>query len=360
MQLLALAGGLRSRGWETVAVLPSRGSLAEHLETAGAQVVVHPLAVLRRRLLTPPGLVQLLDEARRDRRVLADLARGCALVHSNTSVIVGRVPAVPHVIHVREIYAGAAGGLAARAWPLWRRRLLQADARICVSGAVAGQFNSGDNEWGPGTHVIHDGLTRALSRLAPAMRERVPTTPFRVAVLGRIADWKGQDVLIRALAEPPLAEIGAVAVIAGDAYPGERAPDIRALASALHVQDRVEFLGFTPDPDKVLASVDAVAVPSTRPDPLPNSAIEALAAGLPVVAASHGGLPEIVRDRSTGILVRPGDPAALAKALRELADDPGRREQMGQAAAHDVRERFGLERMLDEVEGVYATLGVRR
>jgi glycosyltransferase involved in cell wall biosynthesis len=66
-----------------------------------------------------------------------------------------------------------------------------------------------------------------------------------------------------------------------------------------------------------------------------------------------------VRDRSTGLLIRPGDPAALAKALRELADDPQRRAAMGQAAAADVRERFGKERMLDEVEGVYASLGLR-
>jgi glycosyltransferase involved in cell wall biosynthesis len=181
-----------------------------------------------------------------------------------------------------------------------------------------------------------------------------------VAVLGRIADWKGQDVLIRSLAEPALAEIGAQAVIAGDAYPGEPAPDIRALADQLGVSDRVEFTGFNPNPESILASVDAVAVPSTRPDPLPNSAIEALAAGLPVVAANHGGLPEIVRDGRTGMLVRPGDPTALAKALRQLADDPERRARMGQAAATDARERFGLERMLDEVEGVYATLGVTR
>jgi glycosyltransferase involved in cell wall biosynthesis len=237
---------------------------------------------------------------------------------------------------------------------------MQADARVCVSAAVAEQFNGGDQGWGHGTFVVHDGLPRTASWILPAMREKVRTAPFRVAVLGRIADWKGQDVLIRSLAESFLAEIGAVAVIAGDAYPGERAPDIRGLATALGVQDRVEFLGFTATPDKVLASVDAVAVPSTRPDPLPNSAIEALAAGVPVVAANHGGLPEIVRDRATGLLVRPGDPTALAKALRELADDPERRARMGEAAAKDARERFGLERMLDEIEGVYATLGVKR
>ena len=254
---------------------------------------------------------------------------------------------MPHVVHVREIYAG----LAPRAWPLWRRRLMQADARICVSGAVAEQFGG----YGAGTHVVHDGLTRSFARSESASNRR-----FAIAVLGRIADWKGQDVLIRALAEPALAEIGAVAVIAGDAYPGEAGPDIGALARTLGVHDRVQFAGFVHDPATVLASVDAVAVPSTRPDPLPNSAIEALAAGLPVVATNHGGLPEIVRDGATGLLVRPNDSAALAKALRQLADDPDRRARMGEAAAADARERFGLERMLDEVEGVYATLGVRR
>jgi glycosyltransferase involved in cell wall biosynthesis len=364
-------------------VLPERGELAERLEAAGVELTVQPLAVLRRRLLNPRGLGRLAADVMRERRALAELARGASLVHSNTSVILGggaaaKAVSVPHVVHVREIYDGAATGLAARAWPIVRGRLMQAHARICVSVAVAEQFAEGDRNFSSGTHVLHDGLTR-IPRAHPArgadrrtdpdardtggaLRDELHIGPdtFVVAVLGRIADWKGQDVLVRALAEPALAEAGAVGLIAGDAYPGEAAPDIAGLAAALGVTDRVRLLGFRRDPGDVLAAVDVVAVPSTRPDPLPNSAIEALAAGRPVVAAAHGGLPEIVRDRATGLLVRPGDPAALAKALRELADDPERRAAMGRAAAADARERFGLERMLDEVEGIYATLALRR
>jgi glycosyltransferase involved in cell wall biosynthesis len=289
---VALAGGLRARGWETVAVLPDRGDLASRLEGADVEVVVHPLAVLRRRLLEPSGLIRLALAARRERTTLERLAHAAAVVHSNTSVMVWRPRGVAHVVHVREIYAGAGAGLTARAWPLWRRRLMRADARICVSGAVADQFNSSDQGWGDGTFVVHDGLARGEQyRPAHRMGGQDRIAPFRVAVLGRIADWKGQDVLIRSLAEPFLADIGAVAVIAGDAYPGERAPDVEALA---------------------------------------------------------------------GLLVRPGDHVALANALRKLADDPERRARMGAAAAGDARERFGLERMLDEIEGVYASLGVRR
>jgi glycosyltransferase involved in cell wall biosynthesis len=343
-------------------VLPERGELAARLEAAGVEVEIEPLAVLRRRLLTPSGLLTLAASTRRERSALATAARGAALVHSNTSVILGGQAAagsagIPHVMHVREIYAGAASGLAARAWPLWRRRLMQANARICVSASVARQFDD--------AVVVHDGVPRpggVPSRGVPKVTPSAGQTGdrFSVAVLGRIADWKGQDVLVRALAEPELAEIGAVGVIAGDAYPGEVAPDIAALAAQLGVADRVRLLGFVADPREVLASVDAVAVPSTRPDPLPNSALEALAAGVPVVAAAHGGLPEIVRDGTTGLLVTPGDHVALARALRRLADDPHARTRMGEAAVADARARFGIERMLDQVEAVYRSLGATR
>jgi glycosyltransferase involved in cell wall biosynthesis len=97
-------------------------------------------------------------------------------------------------------------------------------------------------------------------------------------------------------------------------------------------------------------------VASTEPDPLPNAALEAAAAGRSVVAAAHGGLPEIVRDGETGVLVAPGDPAALADALVALRDDPARRAAMGAAAAADVRERFAAPRLVDEVQGLYDEL----
>ena len=106
----------------------------------------------------------------------------------------------------------------------------------------------------------------------------------------------------------------------------------------------------------MLDAVDAVAIPSTRPDPFPNAALEAAAAGVPVVAAGHGGLPEMLRDGETGVLVPPGDPAALAVALRALADDPARARALGDAAAADVATRFTAERMLAAVHSEYDAL----
>jgi glycosyltransferase involved in cell wall biosynthesis len=364
LQLLALASGLRRRGCETAAVLPERGELAARLEATGVEVAVHPLAVLRRRLTTPAGLATLARDARREGDALAGFARGAALVHSNTSVILGggraaRAAGVPHVVHVREIYEGAGGKLGALAWPLMRRRIQAADARICVSGAVARQFEAG------ATHVVHDGLTRLPGASAAADARSalgIAADAFVIAVLGRVADWKGQDVLARALALPALADIGAVGLVAGDAYPGEedRAPALDRLRDELGLGDRLRLLGFHDNPGEVIAAADVMAVASTRPDPFPNSALDALAAGRPVVASNAGGLPELVRDGETGVLVPSGDHVALANALRSLAEDPARRELMGAAAATDAAARFSAEAMLDGVEAVYAELGVTR
>lgn len=354
-QLLALASGLDRSRFSPVAVLPERGELAGPLEEAGVETVVAPMRILRRAELGPRATWSLV---RRDGRELESIARarGAALVHSNTSVIVSgrrlaRRLAIPHVQHVRELYPQVP-----LAWPLWRRRLLTADRLLCVSQAVAAQFRGSQR-----AVVVYDGLPlatrrgdRAEARAALGFAEDT----FAVAVLGRVSAWKGQDVLARALAEPPLASIGAVGLVAGSPWPGVDRPaaELERLRQELGLGDRLRELGFHADVEALLSAVDAVAVPSTRPDPFPNSALEAAAAGVPVVAAAHGGLPEMLRDGETGALVTPGDPAALASALRSLADDPVRARRMGDAAAADVGSRFTAERMLSAVQTEYDAL----
>jgi glycosyltransferase involved in cell wall biosynthesis len=146
-----------------------------------------------------------------------------------------------------------------------------------------------------------------------------------------------------------------VGVLAGSVWPGaeERRERVLRLAEELRVRDRLVVAGFRDDTDSVLGAADVVAVPSTQPDPLPNAALEAAAAGCVVVAAAHGGLPEIIRDGDTGRLVPPGDADALARALAELIDAPAERERLGAAAAADVRERFAPERLLGALDALY-------
>lgn len=363
LQLLALAGGLDRSRFTPVCVLPERGELAGLLEERDAEVLVRPLAVLRRGLLHPRGLASLAAALRRDRRELGALARErrTAIVHANTSVVLGgdaaaRAAGAAHVVHVREIYTGSAAGAAGGMWPLLRRRLERADALACVSGAVAAQFRRR-------AHVVHDGLLRIPERVPREKARRaldIPADTFTVALLGRISDWKGQDLLAAALAEPELAQRGAIGLVAGDPFPGNEhvERELRAFAERLGLGGRLRLLGFRDDIETVLGAADAVAVPSTRPDPLPNSALEAAAAGLPVVAAAHGGLTEIVRNGVTGVLVPPDDHVTLAAALEDLASDPALAQRLGSAAAADARERFALPRMLDEVQALYERVGL--
>jgi glycosyltransferase involved in cell wall biosynthesis len=254
-------------------------------------------------------------------------------------------------MHVREMYPAYPV-----LWPLLRWRLSRADRLACVSQAVACQFNDSKRAL-----VIYDGVPRHIERAdrhAARSSLGLDSDRFVVALLGRVSDWKGQDVLARALAEPALAEIGAVGLIAGDPWRGAAGEMLRLeqLHTELDLGDRLRGLGFLDDVGTILGAADAVAVPSTRPDPFPNSALEAAAAGVPVVAAAHGGLPEMLRDGETGLLVEPGDPVALAEALRDLADDRERSRRIGAAASADVAERFPPERMLERIQQIYDEL----
>jgi len=330
------------------------GELREDLQAAGVEVLVRPLAVLRRAGLRARGLARIGAQLARDAGGLARLARGrgVALVHTNTSVTLGGAPAarlarVPHVWHVREIYSGFD-----HFWPAYRRLLLSADALPCVSEATRAQLGAGRGL------VVHDGLAMAPQRAERASARAalgLDADAFVVAILGRISSWKGQDVLIGALADPALSDADTIALLAGDPWPGEerRLDELRGLAGALGVTERVRFAGFRPDVANVYGAANVIAVPSTRPDPLPNSALEAAAAGCCVVAADHGGLPEILADGRTGRLVAPGDSAALAAAISQLREDPRQRARLGAAAAADVRARFGAERMLARTQELY-------
>jgi glycosyltransferase involved in cell wall biosynthesis len=306
--------------------------------------------VLRRELLSPRGLVRLAQDHREMRPALERLvkAQRVDIVHANTSVILGLRGIAPRLVtHVREIYPPTPV-----AWPLHRRAILGSDRVVCVSEAVHAALGTAS----PHVRVIVDGLGVQPER-APRREARLalglPPDAFVVAVLGRISSWKGQEVLARALAESPLADRGAIGVVAGDAWPGQEQHESALRDAGAAAGDRLRLVGFREDVATVYGAADVIAVPSTRPDPLPNSALEAAAAGCCVVAAAHGGLPEIVRDGVTGRLVAPDDHRALATTLAALADDPAARDRLGAAAASDAQARFAPALLAGRIGALY-------
>jgi glycosyltransferase involved in cell wall biosynthesis len=166
-------------------------------------------------------------------------------------------------------------------------------------------------------------------------------------VLGTAANlepWKGVDVLLNACAraEAPLA-----LEVFGD---GAERTSLESRAARLDVAAR--FHGFVADLPERLGRLDLFVLPS-RGDNLPLAVMEAMAAGLPVVATRVGGVPELVADGETGLLVEPDDPAALAAAIDDLARDPARRRAYGDAGARRMRERFAPEAVAERMLALY-------
>ena len=173
----------------------------------------------------------------------------------------------------------------------------------------------------------------------------------RIAMVACLREEKRIDVLIsaapRILSRHPDAEF----MIVGD---GSCRDGLVALAQKLGVTDRVKFLGHRDDVPALLTQADLFVLPS-RSEAFPNSIIEAMASGLPVVASAVGGIPELVADGKTGRLVPPGNPAALAGAVLDLLDAPERAEEFGRAGRAQIEQTYSFHRMVGQMEALYLT-----
>jgi glycosyltransferase involved in cell wall biosynthesis/peptidoglycan/xylan/chitin deacetylase (PgdA/CDA1 family) len=194
--------------------------------------------------------------------------------------------------------------------------------------------------------VIPNGID--LSLFPP--REYSPR-PRRIAMVACLREEKRIDVLIaaapRVLARHPDAQF----VIAGD---GSCRDELVALARTTGVFESFRFLGHSEDVPAVLAGSDLFVLPS-RSEAFPNSIIEAMAAGLPVVATNVGGIPELVADGRTGRLVPPDNAEALAAALIDVLAQPDRAAELGRAGRRDIEQTYSFDRMVDQFETLYLT-----
>ena len=201
--------------------------------------------------------------------------------------------------------------------------------------------------------VVHDGTGPALPE-----EGKGPHSEFRIGLVGRISPWKGQHIFVQAAAlvnqrfpEARFFIIGA-ALFGEDQYDQE----VRRLPGQLGIQDNVEFTGFRDDIKHAIAELDLLVHASTKGEPFGQVIIEGMAAGKPVVATNGGGVPEIVEDGQTGILVPMGDAEAMAEAICRILSDPVRAKTMGIRARQRVTDHFTLEQTARRVEAVYEEL----
>jgi len=175
---------------------------------------------------------------------------------------------------------------------------------------------------------------------------------FVIGWAGRLAEIKRPGDLVRAAAQVPASFL----VLAGD---GELRADVERLAVELGIADRVRILGYVEDMGAWYGAFDAFLLTSAN-EGAPVVAIEALAAGVPVVATDAGGTRNVVDDAESGFLAAVGDVDRLAERLRELQSDPELRAQLGKTGAERMRERFSTRRMIEDVDALYDRLLARR
>ncbi len=283
-------------------------------------------------------------------REVARIACGCDLVHGHG--LRGAWIAGPAARRACIPFLFTAHNLAPIPSPIVRclfgRALRGSAGCIAVSGAVAATLRP----YGiAGARVIPNGIDAdALRSGSDADRARaeysLPSDRPLVVGIGRLATEKGFATLIAA-ARRIADESGALVVIAGDGPLREELERAAARTSRAAV-----MVGRTDRPGDLLAAAEVVAVPSLQ-EGLGLVPIEAMALGKPVVASSVGGLPEVVENSATGLLVPPGDADRLADAAIGLLRDPDARRRMGEAGRQRAAERFTLERMVEQTLALY-------
>ena len=220
-----------------------------------------------------------------------------------------------------------------------------ADAAVCVSEAVRELTVTRYRVAPERVRIARNGIPLELLRgAATAARSRVleelgiePGRPV-LAMIGRLHAVKGHRDLLAMLPEIVRGCPRALLLVIGD---GPERPDCEALARSLGMSGHVRFLGRRSDVPRLLAAIDLVLMPS-RSEGLGLAAIEAVAAGRPVIAFAVGGLPEVVVDGVNGRLVRTGDHQAFASAVVETLRNPAQRLSYARGAASSA-QRFGVE-----------------
>ncbi len=298
-----------------------------------------------------PSAARLACIIRRVRPDVVHLGNG---VRANFDAILAcwatRTPCVCHVKGF-EKYSGR---------ERWAAR--RVDALVCMTRAVA-EHCERSGVRGRRTQVVYDALDEAAftpQREPAAVRAElgIKNGAPCVGVVGNVQQWKGQAVLVEAMAQVRQTVPEARGLIVGGvhrsgaAYHGRLKERIREL----ELNESISVTGFRRDVADVISALDVVVHTSVRPEPFGRVILEGMLLGKPVVASAAGGVPELIRDGDTGFLTPPGDAAALAARLVPLLQDAGLRQQVGARAQRWARAAFSLPRHVAAMAAIYEDL----
>lgn len=335
MVALHLGQRLQDLGWQVeVVALRGHGDLSDVFNAAG--IPVHDLAV-------PPagGVIAM----RRALRSWLRLGAPDVLHTHNVSPLVAAALAAPRHPDFRLVHTkhGRARAPNLRGRLLTRWAAGRADAIVAVSRDAAERAVNREHFPADRVRLIYNGID------AEAVIPRTGQWSRRLVLAARLEPIKRIEVLLRAMAILRRADPQVTLTIVGD---GSARPALERLAEELGLAGSTRFTGWREDVASELRSADCFVLPS-RSEGLSMTLLEAMATGLPVVATRVGGNPEVVEEGVTGLLVPHSDPEALARALREVIEDPSRARAMGEAGRERVLARFSLRVMAESYHRLY-------
>jgi glycosyltransferase involved in cell wall biosynthesis len=333
--------GLRALGHRTMLVAHSEGALRQRAKE-GLDLL--PLA---------PKTEMDLTAAWRLSRIVKQLKPDIIHAHDPHAVAMAALalsmstqPAKPPLVAARRVDFHLKGNALSR----WKYR--QVDSFICASEAIR-QMLIGDGVPGARTVTVHEGIDiERVDAAEPANLHGEFWLPHHAPIVGNVAalvGHKGQKHLIeaarRVLPQMPDARF----IIAGE---GELRPALERQIKDHHLEKHVLLAGFRPDVLSLHKAFD-IFVMSSVTEGLGTSLLDAMAAAKATVATITGGIPEVVTDAVTGMLVPPRNVEGLAGAISELLRHPERREAMGRAGLEKVKTVFSAERMVEQTLETY-------
>ena len=350
VQLLTLLKGMLRAGLAPSVICAGDSALRRELEGMG-DIEVIPVDFARHAL---PTVIRSLRRKTKDCAIiqgtgyLTNLIARSIKTGVNTKVI-NRVANVPGASR----FNGESRPVSVVRDLLDRASREKVDRFVAISHAVrAGLVEKGVPESDITLIPIGIDIVRIRQDASRPLDIGLDPAAKRVGFVGRLELHKGCEYFIRAI--PLLATVhpDTSFVVAGT---GSQEDALRRLARDLGVSHRVQFLGFLETALPLLSTLDVTIVPSTS-EAAGNTAMEALALGVPVVASNVGGLPESVVDGETGLLVPPGDAGAIATAADRMLKDPSWARGLASNGTKLVEQRFPAEKMITRYMDLYQEL----
>ncbi|WP_261301335.1 glycosyltransferase family 4 protein [Paenibacillus andongensis] len=346
---------------DPLVIVAEEGDLVNRLREKGVDVRVLPLSdKVRNRnrnavnLQAVSAAFELLTYGKRLSKLLKSEQVVCVHTNSLKSAFYGAVAAklagIPLIWHIRD-HIGV---------PYLKPIVAQAIrwmSRLLPNGVIANSnstLNALQLPKSKKTLVVYSAF--AKTKNSGMAVEKNWMKPYVVLLVGRLAEWKGQHILLEA-AKSFLPDQQVQFWLAGDALFGEDAYKQQLLQQmADNKLYNVTLLGHVDDIQTLMQQADLLVHTSITPEPFGQVIVEGMAAGLPVIASNEGGPTETVVNGETGLLITPGDPALLADSIRYLLEHPEERRRMSENGIKRVEQHFVIERTVTQITHYYAGL----